>query len=491
MKNAVVYALTILASVVLGYSATRYRGSTTEGTEPPLPTQPVPDVLARTVSAPALLEELSEAKLSPLEINDCILLKLEDASSRDIGRLAALLKQPRYALDPGMKLITRIVDMQVHLRHPEVELRRQIPEGHWNQLLGQWAARDVEAAFHCAMTLQPEHLRAEFLKAVFKGAYGPDPHKVFDNSKVMELLETIKDDELRHYLADDAINVTESPERFADVAKAYPAQWRDIYEQAFRAMATADPQQAITALGDVPNSRRKVAIEALLDGWAMNGDPVSAAEWALQNNSRLGRSALTAWAVKEPISALDHAFANYAGEPRIEMMGNMIYAALDSSPEQVMQWIDSTLTETEGGKLLADYSLNNTRSDPPQWQIEAATRAASVPSEGTGNLRQFVSNWQDKVARHAWVMSLPPMAQRNLVPEVLADWFLTNPAEAGTYVDAIPNSTARATVFNEMFRNTYDASATDTAARWAKSHLDSQTQALVPKLSEIKKGGTQ
>lgn len=485
--------LSILISTLVGYmGAHQFRTNpATEGEQEVIAVaQDTTDTSPSIISS---LEKSSAEQQSPLEISKRLLEKLESVDTHETEQLFALLKTPRYSMDPGMQLVTRIVDHYVHLNHPEIELRRQIPEGHWKQLLQQWAARDVEAAFHFASTSEPEHLRADFLNAVFHGANGHAPQKVHTKAKVFELLESIEDDELRHYLALHSIDISETPEQFAAIAASYPTRWRDIYSQAFRAMGSSDPAEAIKALDDVAPARQAAAIEALLDGWSEKGDPADAAKWALENGSRLGQRAVTSWAMAQPVNALDHAFDNYTGEARIQKMGDMMHTALGSEPEEVIRWIDSRLNKTERGRILTQYAISNTRADPTEWQIDAATQAASVPSGQMGYLQQFVRSWQDKERRHSWVFSLPPVAQRDLVPEVLADWFLTNPQDAGAYVEALPNPTAKATVLNEMFEySVYNQIKGNAAAEtWARANLDPITKALVSKLNEQQNGGQQ
>jgi hypothetical protein len=151
--------------------------------------------------------------------------------------------------------------------------------------------RDVEAAFHAAMTLQPEHMRADFLREVFEGAGQYSSRQNREPETVYALLESIADDDLRHYLAGSAVGgiVSEMPERYSEIAQKYPAQWRDIYRQAFRTLAETDAARAIAELDNVPSSRRKVAVEALLDGWTYGGGPDGSAKVANRSGEPCGR----------------------------------------------------------------------------------------------------------------------------------------------------------------------------------------------------------
>jgi hypothetical protein len=134
-----VIAVAILISAIVGYLGSQ--ALRRDRADPPsVGTSPAkllhPSEIEKASDALRSWMEADFDEPSPLEAGERILELLPTANAREVERIAAMLKEPRYRRDPGFQLMTRIVDEHLRLRYPETGLRKQIPGGNWKQSCG-------------------------------------------------------------------------------------------------------------------------------------------------------------------------------------------------------------------------------------------------------------------------------------------------------------------------------------------------------------------
>jgi len=279
-----------------------------------------------------------------------------------------------------------------------------------DQVLGcfleSWAAEDGRRAVVFAASLASVSERELAIRAVLRGWSKTQPAEAW--SWVIEQAGATRRAQRWREVIVTSMSNADRPTTFNLLERLPDSEFRDRMAMVVmdQILENENPREAITWLGEFPESARHMAAARLARTWAAS-EPQAAASWLTQAYPRevdgLGE-VLGQWAYSDPSSAAEWAWQNFSGENRRVLL-DVISAEWvgNDGPSPLAEWLNTHDPDPSLDGAIGNLALSTANFDP----ATALVWAQSIFDADTRSMLEIMIGRQ-------WIRLAPDEAAANL-----------------------------------------------------------------------------
>ncbi len=367
-----------------------------------------------------------------------------------------------------------------------------------NGMAYSWAAKDPDAAFAWASTLENLQTRQNALSAVVQALAVQDPQKAIDyceslpngatkqqalqnvaqsyfqtdTEAAIEWIGTLSSSDRSKALSGSLYQLAQAdPEAAAKLFEDTPMSNNLSHQaqQIANGLAQKSMDRAIEWVETLPNGQTRTnAVSGLLQTWAQT-DPAAAAAYLdkqglNQRNSHLGSSILSPWIVQDKEAALDWVLSHENPSVQQNLVSNLMGSWAHQDPQGAMEFL-GTLEDPELKKNAARNLISSLGYQDPDTALEWIRQQSGDEQPGyVANMLSRIANNDHARAVEIYQEFLPTLTeeQRNgefssAASNIVSNWGQFEPKAAGDWALALPEGQARnqavSSLANSWLRN--------------------------------------